>query len=74
MIGDVLSREKKKKKKIHKYYQRLDPTETSSIEKTNFPTVSKDWQKFETNNKTIVLNVLFLPSNGRLEKIRQAYI
>ena len=74
MIGVVLSRKKKKKKKIHKYYQRLDPTETSSIEKTNFPTVSKDWQKFETNNKTIVLNVLFLPSNGRLEKIRQAYI
>ena len=40
----------KKKKEIHKYYQRLDPTETSSIEKTNFPTVSKDWPYKQQNN------------------------
>ena len=73
MVGVVLNHEKSKKK-IHKEHQRLGPTKTSSIEKTNVFTVSKDWQKFETSNKIIVLKVLFLPSNGGLEKIRQAYI
>ena len=64
----------KKAKKIHKEYQRLGPTKTSSIEKTNVFTVTKDSQEFETNNKTIVLNILFLPISGGLEKIRQVYI
>ena len=36
----------------------------------NFPIWSKDWKRFETNNKAIA--VLFLPSNSDgLEKIRQ---
>ena len=30
------------------------------------------WKKLEINNKTVALIVLFLPSNGELEKIRQA--
>ena len=30
----------------------------------NFHMGSKDWKKFETNKKTITLNVLFLPSNS----------
>ena len=32
----------------------------------------KDWRKFECNNKTIDLNILYGPYNT--EKIRQAYI
>lgn len=38
--------------------------------KVNFPTSSIDWKRFETSNKTVTLNVFFLTSNGRLEKIR----
>ena len=34
--------------------------------------LSKDWKKFEQNNKTIVLNILFIPYNT--EQIKQAYI
>ena len=36
-----------------------------------FPAGSKDWKKFEQNNKTIALNVLFVPHNT--ETIRVAY-
>ena len=36
-----------------------------------FPVGSKDWKKFEQNNKTIALNILFVPYNT--EKIRVAY-
>ena len=32
---------------------------------------SKDWKKFESNNKSIALNVLYIPYNT--EKIRLAY-
>ena len=34
----------------------------------NFPSHSKDWQKFEQNNKTIALNILYVPYNT--EEIR----
>ena len=37
-----------------------------------FPSHSKDWRKFEQNNKTIALNILYVPYNTK--KIRQAYI
>ena len=37
-----------------------------------FPSHSKDWIKFEQNNKTIALNILFVPYNTK--QIRQAYI
>ena len=37
-----------------------------------FPSQSKDWKKFQQNNKTIALNILFLPYNT--EQIRHAYI
>ena len=33
---------------------------------------SKDWRKFECNNKAIVLNILYVPY--KTEEIRQAYI
>ena len=37
----------------------------------DFPSHSKDWKKFEKNNKTIALNILFVP---RITKqIRHAY-
>ena len=37
-----------------------------------FPSQSKDWKKFEQNNKTITLNILFVPYNTK--QIRPAYI
>ena len=38
----------------------------------DFPSHSKDWRKSECNNKTIALNMLYVPYNTK--KIRQAYI
>ena len=32
----------------------------------NFPSGPKDWTKFEQNNKTIELNVLYLPHNTKI--------
>ena len=40
-------------------------------EEIEFPAVPKDWKKFKQNNKTIALNVLFVPYNT--ETIRVAY-
>ena len=37
-----------------------------------FPSHSKDWRKFECNNKAIALNILYVPYNTK--QIRQAYI
>ena len=37
----------------------------------NFPSHKKDWKKFESNNKSIALNILYVPYNT--EKIRHAY-
>ena len=31
----------------------------------NFPTVKKDWNKFELNNKNIALNILYVPFNTK---------
>ena len=39
--------------------------------KIDFPSEQKDWKNFELNNKTIALNILFVPYNT--EKIRLAY-
>ena len=38
----------------------------------DFPSHKKDWNKFELNNKTIALNVLFIPYNTK--QIRPAYL
>ena len=38
---------------------------------TNFPSHANDWKKFELNNKSIVLNVLYIPEGE--ETIRHAY-
>ena len=37
----------------------------------DFPSHQKDWKKFELNNKSIALNVLYVPYNT--EKIKHAY-
>ena len=37
-----------------------------------FPSRLKDWKKFEQNNKTIALNILYVPYNTK--QIKQAYI
>ena len=39
--------------------------------KINFPSHKKDWEKFESNNESIALNVLYVPYNT--EQIRHAY-
>ena len=36
-----------------------------------FPSHKKDWNEFEKNNKTIALNILYVPYNT--EEIRHAY-
>ena len=40
----------------------------------NIPTGEKVWKKFETYNKIITLDVLFLANNSGLQKIRPAII
>ena len=47
------------------------------IDKYNWKEISflshkKDWKKFETNEKAISLNILYVPRNS--EEIRHAYI
>ena len=37
-----------------------------------FPSSSKDWKKFEQNNKTIALNILYVPYNTK--EIKRTYI
>ena len=39
--------------------------------KIDFLSHSKDWRKFESNNKSIAVNILYVPHNT--EKIRHAY-
>ena len=38
----------------------------------DFSLHSKDWEKFEQNNKTIALNILYVPCDTK--EIRPAYI
>ena len=51
--------------KISKLKPFIDNYNWKDIE---FPSYSKDWKKFEQNNKTIALNILFVPYNT--EQIR----
>ena len=37
----------------------------------DFPSHKKDWKKFESNNKSIALNILYVPHNTK--EIRHAY-
>ena len=61
--------------KINKYPQRVSKIKPF-IEQYNwndidFPSTSKDWNKFELNNESIALNILYLPHKTR--KIHLAY-
>ena len=42
------------------------------MERKKFPTTQKEWKKFELNNKSIVLNILYVPYIT--EEIRHAYV
>ena len=41
------------------------------MEEINFPSHKEDWKIFERNNKSIALNILYVPYNT--EEIRAAY-
>ena len=55
--------------KISKIKPFIDNYNWKDIE---FPSRWKDWKKFEQNNKTIALNILFVPYNTK--EIKPAYI
>ena len=60
---------KKTPQRISKIKPFIDNYNWKDIE---FPSHSKDWKKFEQNNKTIALNILFVQHNTK--QIRPAYI
>ena len=70
-ITVALNHEKIKKdpQRISKIKPFIDNYNWKDIE---FPSYSKDWKKFEQNNKTIDLNILFVPYNTK--QIRPAHI
>ena len=52
---------------------KLEPfTDNYNWKDIEYPSHSKDWRKFECNNKTIALNILYVPYETK--EIRQAYI
>ena len=57
-----------KLKIIQKEYKKLSLLLINTIGKRSH---SKDWKKFESNNRLIALNILYMPHNT--EKIRHAY-
>ena len=52
--------------RISKLRPFIDNYDWTEIE---FPAHSKDWRKFECNNKTIALNVLCVPYNDRQKEV-----
>ena len=61
-----------KLKVTQKEYQKLSLLLISIIGiKICFPSHQKDWEKIELNNKSIALNILYVPYNT--EEIRHAY-
>ena len=42
-----------------------------NLKETNLPSHKRDWKKFESNNRSIALNILPVPYNN--EKISHAY-
>ena len=41
------------------------------MEKIDFPSHSKDWKKSESNNKSIAVNILYVPHDTK--EVRHAY-
>ena len=66
----------KKHKNILKYLQKKSKIKPFSNQynwkEVNFPSHKNEWKKFESNNKSITLNTLYVPCNP--EEIRHAYI
>ena len=60
---------KKEPQKITKIKPIIDQYDWNEID---FPSKKKDWKKFELNNKSIALNILYVPYNT--ERIRPAYV
>ena len=60
-------------KTIQKEYQRLNLLLTNGkrLERDRFSINNKEWRKIESNNKSIALNILYVPPNTG--KIRHAY-
>ena len=56
---------KKNPRRIAKVKPFIDQYNWKEID---FPSRSKDWKKFESNNKSVALNILYVPHNT--EKIR----
>ena len=42
-------------------------------EEISFPSHKNDWKKVELNNKTIALNILYVPFNTKEMHVRHAY-
>ena len=59
---------KKDPQRISKFNPFINQYDWKEID---FPSRQKDWKKFELNNKSIALNILFAPCNT--EKIRLEY-
>ena len=61
-----------KTKKVPQRISKIKPfVDQYNWKDIDFPSHSKDWKKFELNNKSIALNILYAPNNT--EKIRHAY-
>ena len=54
--------------KLSKITPFIDQCNRSEI---NFPSDQKNWKKFESNNESIALNILYIPHNTKV--IRHAY-
>ena len=52
--------------------QRKSAENSNEWKDINFCSHAKDWKKFETHNKSIAFNILFIPHKKK--EIRQAYI
>ena len=59
-----------KLKPIQKEYQRLN-LDKYNLKEIDFLSHSRDWKNFESSNKSVALNILYVPHNT--EKIRHAY-
>ena len=61
--------------KINNNHQRISKIEPFidqyNWNEVDFPSTGKDWKKFESNNTSIALNILYIPHNT--EKICHAY-
>ena len=62
---DKMNRDPQRISKIKPFIDQYDSNDV------DFPSTGKDWKKFELNNESIALNILYVPHNTR--KIHLAY-